>query len=320
MSVLVTGTYRDMINGMAITCMIFALAVYMPLLGFFISLSLPLPTLFYRVKLGRAGGMVIPVCSAFIMAMILGNMSFDMLFFTALLLLGFMLGELFEKNLPLEKTVIKTVGTVTAFGILALTMYGSFAGTGLSMLISEYVRHNLQMSIQLYESMGMPKETIRIISDSLDTIHYIMVRIIPSLTISLALLITWTTLLIAKPMLMRSNLFYPKFGSLNKWKAPDKLVWIVIGCGFMLFLPDKAVKMIAVNGLIILMTIYFFGGIAITSYFFEKKKLPLLVRAFFYSLIALWQVALFLVIGIGFFDIWFNFRKLETIGDENQQT
>jgi uncharacterized protein YybS (DUF2232 family) len=65
------------------------------------------------------------------------------------------------------------------------------------------------------------------------------------------------------------------------------------------------------NGLIILMMVYFFGGIAIVSFYFEKKKFPLALRFFLYSLIALQQFILLFVIGLGFFDMWLNFRKLE---------
>jgi len=75
-------------------------------------------------------------------------------------------------------------------------------------------------------------------------------------------------------------------------------------------MPNKAVKMFGLNGLIVLMTIYFFGGIAIVSYFFEKKGFPRMLRFFLYSLIALQQIILLIVIGIGLFDTWLDFRKV----------
>jgi uncharacterized protein YybS (DUF2232 family) len=68
-------------------------------------------------------------------------------------------------------------------------------------------------------------------------------------------------------------------------------------------------KLLAVNGLMMLMTVYFFGGIAIVSFYFEKKRFPVIVRVMIYSLIAFQQIFLLLVIGLGFFDMWLNFRK-----------
>ena len=67
---------------------------------------------------------------------------------------------------------------------------------------------------------------------------------------------------------------FPSFGRLNLWKAPEYLVWAVIGCGAILLLADKGLKMIGLNGLLILMTVYFFQGIAVVSFFFEKKNFP----------------------------------------------
>ena len=71
-------------------------------------------------------------------------------------------------------------------------------------------------------------------------------------------------------------------------------------------------KMIALNGLLVLMTVYFFQGIAVVSFFFEKKGFPKLLRFFLYSFIALQHIVLLVVIGVGFFDMWLNFRKLNS--------
>jgi uncharacterized protein YybS (DUF2232 family) len=56
--------------------------------------------------------------------------------------------------------------------------------------------------------------------------------------------------------------------------------------------------------------VYFFQGIAVVSYFFNKKRFPRTLRIFLYSLIAIQQIILLLIIGLGIFDMWLNFRKL----------
>ena len=42
---------------------------------------------------------------------------------------------------------------------------------------------------------------------------------------------------------------------------------------------------------------YFFQGIAIVSFYFDKKRLPRFVRVFLYTLVALQQLVLLAVIG-----------------------
>ncbi|MGD9106978.1 MAG: DUF2232 domain-containing protein, partial [Desulfobacterales bacterium] len=101
------------------------------------------------------------------------------------------------------------------------------------------------------------------------------------------------------------------FGSLKLWKAPEVLIWGIIGCGLLLLLPGMTFKFVGLNGLLIMLTIYFFQGIAIVSFYFEKKRFPRMLRVFLYSLIALQQVVLIVIIGLGLFDMWLNFRKLE---------
>lgn len=303
---------KDIVSGIAITSLIFAVSVYLPIIGFFCALFIPLPTLFYRSKLGRRTGAIIPIFTIILMAAILGGISIDILFFVELLLLGFVLGELIELDLSIEKTMLYACGSVLLTGIVGLLFYSKISDRGIYVLIAEYVAKNLELTLALYKNMEVAPENIHLISNSLENIQYVLVRIIPALVVASIFFVSWTSLLLAKPIFQSRELFYPAFGSLKLWKAPESLVWFIIGCGLLLLLPNRALKIFGLNGLLILMPIYFFQGIAIVSFYFEKKKFPRILRIFLYSLIALQQVLLLVVIGLGLFDMWLNFRKLES--------
>jgi uncharacterized protein YybS (DUF2232 family) len=301
---------KDIITGVLITSLIFLIAIFIPIIGFVFALAIPLPILFYRSKLGRKAGAMILIAAAVVMFFFIGAISLDGLFFLELLLIGLVLGELIELKLSIEKTVLYTCGCVFLSALGGLLLCGMLSGQGAAAMVSGYVARNLEMTLGLYRKMGMSEDTIQLISESLDTIHYIFVRIIPALLSATTLLVVWANILLAEPILKNRSLFYPDFGRLNLWKAPDVLVWVVIGCGLALFLPNTTVKLVALNGLIILMTVYFFQGIAIVSFYFEKKRFPRAIRIFLYTLIALQQLILLAVIGLGFFDLWVNFRRL----------
>ena len=179
-------------------------------------------------------------------------------------------------------------------------------------ITSEYVKKNLELTIAVYEEMGLPEESLYAISKAIDMLQYVFVRIIPALIVVSTLFISWVCILLSKPMLKAGKLFYPDFGSLKTWKAPEFMVWIVIIFGIMLLLPSTLLKLLGLNGIIMLMSIYFFAGIAIVSFFFEKKKLPRMLRFVLYAIMAFQQIILFLLIGLGFFDTWLNVRKLDT--------
>ncbi len=300
---------KDIATGITITCLIFAVSMYLPVIGSFIAILIPLPTLFFRSKLGRMPGMIIPVLTILILIVITGSISFNVIFFLELLLLGFVLSELFELNLSVEKTMIYACGAVLISGIIFLFFLSNISSIGLIALISEYVAKNLELTMVLYKNIGMPEENIRLISDSLEKIQYVLVRIIPALAIASSLIVVWTNLLISKPILKIKKLSYPEFGSLNQWKAPEFLVWFAIGCGVLLLIPNHILKLIGLNGILVMMAVYFFQGIAIVSFYFETKNFPRMLRILLYGIIFLQQLILLLLIALGFFDIWLDFRK-----------
>lgn len=310
---------KDIVSGIAITSLIFAISVYMPIIGFICSLFIPLPILFYRSKLGRTTGAIIPIITIIVMIAVLGGISIDILFFVELLLLGFVLSELIELDLSIEKTMLYACGSVIFIGIVGLLFYSNLSNKGIYALVVEYVSKNLKLTLEVYENMGVSKESIHMISSSLENIEYVLIRIIPALVVASTFFVSWTNLLVAKPILKSRGIFYPSFGSLKFWKAPEFLVWGIIGCGLLLLLPGKTSKLFGLNGLLIMLTIYFFQGIAIVSFYFEKKRFSRMLRVFLYSLIALQQVVLIVIIGLGLFDMWLNFRKLEPSQDKPEK-
>ena len=310
---------RDIVSGIAITSLIFAISVYMPIIGFICSLFIPLPILFYRSKLGRTTGAIIPIITIIVMIAVLGGMSIDILFFVELLLLGFVLSELIELDLSIEKTMLYACGSVIFIGIVGLLFYSNLSDKGIYALVAEYVSKNLKLTLEVYENMGVSKESIHMISSSLENVEYVLIRIIPALVVASTFFVSWTNLLVAKPILKSRGLFYPSFGSLKIWKAPEFLIWVIIGCGLLLLLPEKTFKIIGLNGLLIMLTVYFFQGIAIVSFYFEKKRFPRVLKVFLYSLIALQQAVLLVIIGLGLFDMWLNFRKLEPSPDKPEK-
>ncbi|MDO9566196.1 MAG: YybS family protein [Candidatus Desulfaltia sp.] len=300
----------DIVKGIAITTLIFAASIYLPVIGLFCFLFIPIPIFFYRSKLGRTTGAIVLVASIIMVIFMIGTISIDIFFFIELLLFGFVLGELIEINLSIEKTILYACALVLSAGLLGLFFYSNISNVEITALISEYVAKNLKLTIALYEKMGMPEENIRFFSNSLENIQYVLLRIIPAMIVVSSFFMAWATLLIAKPILKSRGLFYPDFGSLNLWKVPDSFVWGAIGCGLILILPERGIKMVGLNGLIILMAIYFFQGVAIVSFFFEKKHFSSILKFVLYSLIAIQQVIALIIIGIGFSDIWLNYRKL----------
>lgn len=93
---------------------------------------------------------------------------------------------------------------------------------------------------------------------------------------------------------------------LNRWKNPEWLVWPTIAAWGIVLFTDGMASDIALNVFKILMASYGLQGIAVLGSLFESWKIRGLFRMLLYALVIL--VMLPLLLSIGFFDQWFDFR------------
>ncbi len=98
-----------------------------------------------------------------------------------------------------------------------------------------------------------------------------------------------------------------KLTDFKNWKAPDFLIWPTILAGASLLNDFGLTSNIGVNVFKFLMAIYALQGLAILGYFFDHFG----IKGIFRSLLILFIVLLMmpLLLAIGFFDLWFDFRK-----------
>lgn len=302
---------REAIRGAAITSLTFLATVYLPLIGFFCLLALPVLTFYYRAVLGRKKGVIVLLVTGVVMTLVFNGVRPDSLLLGGLLLLGWILAELIERGLTIERVLGYGCVTVLFTGLLSLLIYSNLTGNELGPLTSDYINQNLALSVQAYSDMGLPAERVQTISESLETIGYVLVRILPALCAAGTLIMGWLTILVARMVFIKKGLGFPDLGRLNCWQAPDMLVWGVIGSGLMLLLPQTATRVIGGNLMIVLGTIYLLQGLAIMSFYFEQKALPAGLKVLLYGLVVFWQPLLLGIIGLGFFDMWADVRRLQ---------
>jgi uncharacterized protein YybS (DUF2232 family) len=299
---------KDLATGIVVTCLAVAVCTVVPIAGLMGSAFIPVPLVFFRAKLGRPAATVIAL-AALGCAVLLGG-RLEVLFFGELLLIGFAMGELMARQWPLEKTVAAVCVAVVIAGLAGLLASSLGTGQGLLTTLSEGVRYHLELSLQLYQQMGLSEDQLHFLESSIEGIQQVLVGMMPALVIDSTLMVTWISLLAARCVCQRRGLPFPDYGALNRWKAPELMVWGVIGSGVLLLVPTLAAKMVGLNGLAVFMVIYFFQGMAVVAFFFQKKQIPRLARMVLYGLIAVQQLVMLAVVGVGFFDTWFNFRKL----------
>jgi len=93
---------------------------------------------------------------------------------------------------------------------------------------------------------------------------------------------------------------------LNRWKNADWLIWPTLGSWAIVLFTDGLVSDLALNAFKILMAAYGLQGLGVLGSLFEAWRIRGLFRMILYSVVLL--VLLPLLLSIGFFDQWFDFR------------
>lgn len=296
---------KETLMGIALCMLIFGAVVAFPLLGVFALLFLPLPVLFYRLKLGQNSGLAIIAVSFIFLLLMTRGLAFDILYFGSLLMTGLLLGECLERHLDIRKTIGLTIVVVMGSAFAAFFLYTIVQGQSMGTLVSEYLSTYFKMTAEIYSEMGIEQSQIAQLNSA-------FMVILPGMFLVSYITTIWLNILIIRNLLKRRGITLNSIENLNQYRSPEFLVWVVIAMGLTLMLPVQPLKIIGINCLIVLMLVYFFQGIAVVSFFFQKKKTPIALKVFCYSLIAVQLYVLILVIGVGFFDNWINFRKINT--------
>ncbi|MGD1153509.1 MAG: YybS family protein [Syntrophales bacterium] len=298
-------------TGIAVSSLAFLAASLIPLLGAFFFILTPLPIIYYYSKTGRIQGFAIFLISLFLVASVLtfsgsiANLPF--LFITGFL--GLFLSEIFRRNYSIEKTVVYPVTAILMLWCSFIVLQSLSAGEEPWHLVEDYIGRNIQESIQFYAQLDIPAEQIDLLKDNFKQITNFLANIFPSLVLVSASFIVWLNILAAREIFQRTGMWYPDFGDLARWKAPEGLIWLLIAAGGMLLVPVSLARIVSLNLVIVCLFAYLLQGLSIISFLFKTKNVHRSFRILCYFLIFAQQYIILLLVAVGVFDLWVDFRK-----------
>ncbi len=166
-------------------------------------------------------------------------------------------------------------------------------------------------AMQMQEKMGLSQESLDTLKQQAPQIVEMVVRLLPALLfLSFAFIVLINILYLGRRFPERRDQWF-SLRVLREWQAPEPLVWGLIACGFALFVPGLGVlRVAALNVLLAISACYFAQGLAVIAFFFHKNNVPRFLRGLTYVLIIFQQIFTLLVMGLGLFDLWGNFRRL----------
>lgn len=233
----------------------------------------------------------------------------------------FFIGVAVVVQIILTKPVRPTraLGYASLFFFLAalLVIIGYFLIKGVSPIgfATDAIRAVMDEFVHLQEKGGLPLSQLILLKENAVLFVRLWLLFLPSILFCSILFVLVLNLVIGK------KIFTPflkeiRRPALNTSSLEFFWVWMVIASvGALLlnsyFFKQTLLLSVAANILLILVFAYFLQGLAIVSWFFEKKNISPLFRMLLYSLIIiLFQTVGIGIMALGFFDAWFDFRKL----------
>ena len=302
-------TAKSFVLALVATMFLFLSGMAIPLVGILLIPLVPQPPLAFGVRYGTRGVLWLLFSASALLFLLAGiEMALGYLFFA--LMVGLLLYS-FGRGWSIEAVVVATASgiLVTTFVVL-LFLIGSLSR--LRERAIHALSENLENSLIIYEKAGFSTETIELVRERSSQLIEIIIQIFPALAFIGIVGVILINLVFLSYRFPEYRSFFFSISDLREWKSPEPLIWCFLFSGFTLFLPDHlGLKTLALNLLLMSALFYFFQGLAIVAYFFHHKKVPMVLRAVGYVLIALEQLATLFVVGLGLFDLWGDFRRLK---------
>jgi uncharacterized protein YybS (DUF2232 family) len=292
---------------LASSIFLFMSGVSLPPLGIVLLPFVPQPVLFFGLKYGVASGLGVVAAAVLLLLVFAEELGLIYGIFAVMSgLLLTLLGRL--------RVVEYLVGTV-ALAMLAVTagIARYFFGSWVAIFqdLREAMNRQIESAVRMQEKIGLPTESVSMLKEQAPQIVEMMLKLLPALLLlSFAFIVLINILYLCRRFSDRRGQWFA-LANLREWKAPEPLVWALIACGFALFLPGSALlSAVALNLLLVIGACYFAQGLAVIAYFFNKNNVPRFLRGLTYVLIIFQQIFTLLVVGLGLFDLWGDFRRL----------
>jgi len=206
-----------------------------------------------------------------------------------------------------DRAVAATLGVALISGAIALVIFAAQQDISLADSIGRYVEKETELALNLANDGNLSIEQQEQYRAAVTGMGEFLKQTLPAWAVSVfgAMLLLQVLLLSA----LAKGRYLVKGPTFSRWSVSEYLVWPLIAAGFAVAFGGGPTRLIGLNLLVVFLPIYFLQGLAVVTYFFQKKQVSPMLRALGYTLIALLNPMPMIVTAIGVFDMWADFRK-----------
>jgi uncharacterized protein YybS (DUF2232 family) len=275
----------------------------------------PLPVILTGWRLGERAALLLALAAVLCifapkpgLEVVLENLAFG-----NLLLMGVLISCLRYRGVSPERTIILTTVALNLVVLVFILSQAFYANMSLQALLGQKGTEVVGSLRRALGGVGDGASDLVGPGVSQAAVEFWVQRLLPGLVILNGALSVWVNVVISRQIAgllgwgeESPPLFY--------WSAPEWLIFVVLGAGFLLLFPVTAVRVFSLNLLMVLALLYFCQGVAVVAALFHRWELPRLLRLIGYFLVFL-NPFIFLIITLGLMDIWLDFRRLQLPGD-----
>jgi len=275
-------------------------------IGVVLNLVVPFPIVYLAMRQGmRPAGLATALVLAALLA--IGGMTGLLAYLLQFGTVSLLLPALLLKSWSWDRAVVATLGLTLAIAAAALVIFTAQQEISLTESIGQYVDREIELALDLANDSNLSIEQQDQYRAAVTSMGTFLKQTLPAWTITVfgAMLFLQVFLL----SLRAEGRYQVNGPAFSRWSVSEYLVWPLIAAGFAVAFADGIPRLLGLNLLVVFLPIYFLQGLAVVTYFFQKKQVSPMLRAVGYTLIALLNPMPMIVTAIGVFDMWADFRK-----------
>ncbi|MBY0315706.1 MAG: YybS family protein [Bdellovibrionales bacterium] len=248
----------------------------------------PLAARFLRLQFGRWPYWLFATSSSLALLAFVPQWAF---YQAVVLLLVGIFADLEEHKFPLFYTAISSVSLTVLSLLLMLTAWAKYKQTTLIPFLKQHINNSLEMAQKL-PNFDMKAVDVQQI-----------ILLVPAITSIGLMILVFLSIVFVKPQ--------TKSQRLTEFRVPDHVIWALIlstAGVFLLKTPEYiTAQKICLNTLYVVVAGYYFQGLSIVGFFFNKMRINYFLKAGLFFILG---VHLFVfIVGLGLSDLWFNYRS-----------
>ena len=295
---------------------ILALTLVVPKIGLVASIILPTPIILVSLAYGRQAGLVLSVV-VFSVLLVLVGPGEAIGFIGQFAVLAIIMAETIKYGFSFDKCIaFSSIGAT----VVALSMLYSFQGGG-EKSATDYFQENINKTIEnvkvsvkeISVESGQDQSEVEATLKLIESYSEKIVSVFPayfSVGVLFTAILNFFVVIFIWPRFYGQRIF--ESVEFSKWILPDIFVWPLIFSGLLVFIGSGWLQVFGMNLLIMLLTIYFLQGAIIAFNLLIRKNVPAVFSILIIFILTIITQFLFIgiLIGMGIFDLWVDFRKI----------